>query len=179
MRYLLLIALAGCAAAEKSDWERRHEAQLAPASAATAEFKAPAYPRDRDLIEFYVAATNDFRFFIDPASVSVHDGGEVRYTLVARSSAGAQNVSYEGIRCHSAEWRLYAIGRDGGWGGRAGDWRPIQPRSVQRWHNALLREYFCPQREPIASAQEGVAALRRGGHALSQGLSGDSQREGR
>jgi hypothetical protein len=178
LRYFLLAALAGCAAAEKSDWERQHEGQLAaPAAAATAV--PPALPRERDLIEFFVAATSDFRFFVDPASISVTEGGEVRYTLVARSSAGAQNVTYEGMRCNSGEVRLYAIGRDGGWGGRAGDWRPIQPRSVQRWHNALYREYFCPQREPIATAQEGVAALRRGGHALSQGFSGDSQREGR
>lgn len=171
--------LAGCTAAEKSDWERQHAAQLETAPAPAAAVRPPAYPRESELVEFYVAASNDFRFFVDAASVSVHPGGEVRYTLVARSSAGAQNVTYEGIRCHSGEWRLYAIGRDGGWGGRAGDWRPIQPRSVQRWHNALAREYFCPQREPIASAQEGVSALRRGGNPLSQGFSGDSQREGR
>jgi hypothetical protein len=177
VRYLVLVVLAGCATADRSDWERQHEAQLAPGPAAAVN--PPGYPRERDLIEFFVAASNDFRFFVDPASLSVHDGGEIRYTLVARSSAGAQNVTYEGMRCHSGEWRLYAIGRDGAWGGRAGEWKPIQPRSVQRWHNALFREYFCPQREPIASAQEGVTALRRGGHALSQGFSGDSQREGR
>jgi hypothetical protein len=178
LRYFLLAALAGCAAAEKSDWERKHEAQLAsPAAAAPAV--PPALPRERDLIEFFVAATSEFRFFVDPASVSVHKDGEVRYTLVARSSAGARNVTYEGMRCHSVEWRLYAIGRDGGWGGRAGEWRPIEPRSVQRWHNALFREYFCPQREPIASAAEGVEALRLGGHPLAKGLSGDAQREQR
>lgn len=40
------------------------------------------------------------------------------------------------------------------------------PRSVQRWHNELYREYFCPQREPIASAAEGLQALRTGANRL-------------
>ena len=176
-RCLLILALAGCAASDKSEWERQHEAQL-PAAAAVAGVAPPAYPRERDLIEFYVAATNDFRFFIDSASISVLDKGEVRFTLVARSSAGAQNVTYEGMRCNSGEVRLYAIGQDGAWGGRASEWRPIQPRSVQRWHNALFREYFCPQREPIASAQEGVQALRSGGHTAARGFSDDIPRGG-
>ena len=177
-RCLLVLALAGCGTAgDKSDWERKHEAQLSTPAAA-ASLALPAYPRERDLIEFFVAATSDFRFFIDPPSISVTEGSEVRYTLVARSSAGAQNVTYEGMRCNSGEVRLYAVGRDGGWGGRQGEWRPIEPRSVQRWHNALYREYFCPQREPIASAQEGVQALRSGGHTAARGFSDDIPRGG-
>lgn len=130
----------------------------------------PAYPREPDLIEFFVAATSAFRFFIDPASISVGNDGVVRYTLVARSAAGARNVSYEGMRCSTGEMRLYALGRDGGWVKSAGDWRAIAPRSVQRWHNALYREYFCPQKAPIASRREGIEALRRGGHALYDDL---------
>lgn len=130
----------------------------------------PPYPGERGLIEFFVAATSAFRFFIDPASVSVGADGVVRYTLVARSAAGAQNVSYEGMRCRSGEVRIYALGRDGGWVPSEGGWRAIEPRSVQRWHNALYREYFCPQHEPIASPREGVDALRRGGHALYEAL---------
>lgn len=130
----------------------------------------PAYPGERELIEFFVAATSEFRFFIDPASISVGNDGVVRYTLVARSAAGAQNVSFEGMRCRTGEMRIYALGRDGGWVKSPGDWRAIQPRSVQRWHNALYREYFCPQKEPIASRQEGIESLRRGGHPLYEDL---------
>jgi hypothetical protein len=176
-RCLLVLALAGCGTPhDRSDWEREHASQLAPAPGAAV--KPPAYPREGDLIEFYVAATSGFRFFVDPASLSVTEGGEVRYTLVARSSAGARNITYEGMRCNSGEVRLYAVGHDGTWGGRAGDWRPIQPKSVQRWHNALFREYFCPQREPILNAQEGIAALRSGGHSAARGFSDDQPRGG-
>lgn len=89
----------------------------------------------------------------------------VRYALIARSAQGAESVSYEGIRCEEKEYRIYAIGSGGGWARRMTPWRPIEPRSVQRWHNALWREYFCPLGNPIRSAAEGVEALRRGDHA--------------
>ena len=170
----LCILIAGCGHGEKSDWERRHEERLPPAEEALA---LPAYPKTGELIEFFVAATSDFRFFIDAASLSVGSDGVVRYVLVARSLAGVDNVSFEGMRCTSAEVRTYALGRDGAWTGNPGAWRSIEPRSVQRWHNALYREYFCPQKAPIASAGEGVDALRRGGHPFSRGFSGDALKQ--
>jgi hypothetical protein len=171
---LLVLGLAACSGpTEKSDWERQHESQLPRPEDTVA---LPAYPAEQRLIEFFVAATSEFHFFVDSSSISVGTDGVVRYTLVARSSAGADNVSFEGMRCTTGEVRLYALGRDGGWVRRTGEWRAIQPRSVQRWHNALYREFFCPQREPIASREEGVYALRRGGHPMSRDMSGDIPR---
>jgi hypothetical protein len=35
---------------------------------------------------------------------------------------------------------------------------------VQRWHYALYREFFCPNRVAIADAAEGIRALEQGGH---------------
>jgi hypothetical protein len=69
------------------------------------------------------------------------------------------------MRCSTREVRLYATGRaDGTWLRRDTPWRGIEARSVQRWHNALAAEYFCPGRIPIRNPAEGVEALRRGGH---------------
>lgn len=91
--------------------------------------------------------------------------GVVRYTLVARSPQGAESVSFEGIRCGTGEVRRYATGRaDGTWLRHGTPWRPIEARSVQRWHNALAAEYFCPGGIPIGSPAEGADALRSGGH---------------
>lgn len=171
---VLAVALAGCGQTPTSDWERQQEGKLAPEAAAP----LPSFPRRADLVEFDVAATSEFRFFVDAASLSVGSDGVVRYVLVARSDAGAENVSFEGIRCATGEVRIYAIGHEGRWSGKPGEWRVIQPRSVQRWHNALYREYFCPQKAPIANASEGVDALRRGGHPLARGISDDMQRGG-
>ena len=135
----------------------------------------PPYPARGHLIEFAVSGSDGFRFFIDGASLSAGNDGVVRYVLVARSPQGAENVSFEGIRCNSAEYRIYAVGRagdrdEGSWSGRPGDWRPIAGAAVSRWHTALQREYFCPQNEPIRTAAEGVQALQRGGHPFSKGF---------
>jgi hypothetical protein len=124
----------------------------------------PAYPKRADLLPFFVSATTTFEFFIDGSAISSGDDGVVRYALVARSAQGAESVTYEGIRCDTKEYRIYATGVDERWVPRPSPWRPIEPRSIQRWHNALLREYFCPFGNPIRSAAEGVDALRRGDH---------------
>lgn len=147
----------------RSDWERKNEAQLAPAEEKLA---LPAYPGARDLIEFSAGPTSEFRFFIDPASLSVGADRVVRFTLIARSPTGAETVSYEGIRCASSEVRLYAIGRDGAWARRTGEWRKFQ--AGQRWHYVLADEYFCPLQAAIGNRDEGLDALRRGGHPFGR-----------
>jgi hypothetical protein len=176
----LLFAACGGPPAVKSDWEKANEEKLAAAEkVAAAEAAATPPSRRGELIEFFVAATSEFRFFVDASSLSVDNEGIVRYVLVARSSAGVENVSFEAIRCATHEYRIYALGRDGAWTGRPTDWRPIQPRAVSRWHNELARNYFCPQREAIIDAKEGVLALRQGGHPLTKGLSQEPRFGGR
>ena len=103
------------------------------------------------------------------------DDGVVRYTLVARSSSGAENVSYEGIRCRAGTYRVYALGSKSGapWSQRgASEWRPIEQKTLHRQHHALWREYFCPHRVPIVDAAEGADALARGGHPDRGGAGG-------
>lgn len=131
----------------------------------------PTFPQADRLIEFYVSATTTFRFFIDPQTLAAGDDGVVRYVLVARSPSGVENVWFEGIRCKSGELKQYATGRsDGTWAARRGaQWVAIDPRTMNRQHQALRREYFCPNNEAITSAAEGVDALRRGGHPDAKG----------
>jgi hypothetical protein len=129
------------------------------------EVRLPAYPKDGALVQFFVSGATSFRFFIDPASLSPgNKDGVVRYTLIARSPSGFANVTYEGIRCATGSYRIYAIGNDGRWSATDSDWRPIEAKSVQRWHNELRRNYFCPVHIPIWTTAEGLDALRRGGH---------------
>jgi hypothetical protein len=165
LRRLLLCALAALAvqAAGPAGAQRRDEEpeQVRP----EAEVRLPAYPKADGLIEFSVSGAVSFRFFIDPASVSLEPGGEVRYTLVGRSPSGVDNVSYEGIRCAAGAYRVYAHGNDGRWAAsRQSDWRRIEPRTVQRWHNELHSNYFCPPGAAVLSAGEALDALRGGGH---------------
>lgn len=161
IRWAAAVLTASCAAVAtaqmKSDWETDYEKR----NRVEDEVKLPPFPGGDGLIEFRVEGRGDFRFFIDPASISVPNDGTVRYTLVARSGAGVDNISYEGLRCSTREQRAYAFANaDRTWRPVSAPWRPAQ----QRWHYALRREYFCPVDTVIFDAAEGIDALRRGGN---------------
>ena len=161
--------LAACGASgpqQMSDWEREHPELLATAEAAKAP-TPPAAPRRENLVEFYLAPTTTFRYFIDSTSLSVfYRQKEVRYVLVARSPSGAENVSFEAIRC-SGQHRVIATGNaDGTWNERGSEWRDIPRQSDLSTPSLLSRWFFCPHNDPIQSAAEGVDALRRGGHPM-------------
>ena len=137
-----------------------------PEQAGEQALKLPAPPKDSDLIEFYAGPRATNHFFVDGKSLSVGPDGVVRYTLVIKTSGGATNVNYEGIRCADQQFKIYATGcADGTWAvNRIGDWRPIENKLVNDHHAALNRDFFCPIGSPIGSADEGLNALRQGKH---------------
>jgi hypothetical protein len=164
---LFLLALLGVAATSvwaqiKSDWELKNEDRLKQSQ----ELSVPPPRLEKSrLVEVKstLFGDSDFRFFVDPESVSVAEDRIVRYVLVARSPGGAENITFEGIRCPS-DYRIYAVGRpDGTWSGRPSEWRPIvrDPRVSQA---TLARQYFCPGRSAIVTNEEGRKAVRAGGH---------------
>lgn len=172
MRFLFaLLLLAGCSTrpAEQSEWERENR-KPAPEEV---QVELPAYPAPARLVEFDMNSAGDFHYYIDPATLSVDNKeGIVRYVLVARSSNGIQNVSYEGLRCETAEHRFYAFGRpDGTWSRSRADWRSLQ--QGQPLQRVLYADYFCPQKVAILNAAEGVRALRDGGHPFAKGFGGE------
>jgi len=129
------------------------------------EATLPDFPKDEDLLEFYVSAGTANRFYIDGKSISPGADGVVRFALVVRTAGGATNTSFEGIRCGTLETRLYAIGSKGVWvPARNSAWNPIENKPINRHHAALSRDYFCPSMVPIQTAEEGRDALRRGKH---------------
>jgi hypothetical protein len=171
---LALLATAGTAAAQNTNeprdvtantrsgaWEERQRGDPNDSGVVL-----PALPKNQNLIEFWVSNSTAFRFFIDAASLSVDQEGVVRYILVARSPSGVANISFEGMRCTAGTYKIYAYERDGSWSAAAAsEWRPIEPNAVQRWHNELRLRYFCANRRgSLQSREEGLDALRRGGH---------------
>lgn len=128
-----------------------------------AEAALPEYPKPENLVELYVSAATSNKFLVDAKSISVGEDGIVRYAIVVKTSGGATNISFEGIRCKTKERRLYAFGRsDGTWSkARSQDWTGIRPGGYQA---VLFREYFCPGGVAIFRAEEGVGALKQGGH---------------
>jgi hypothetical protein len=164
---VFVLVLAACAAPpEMSDWERENALKQAPREA---DVPPPPFPDRAKLIEFPLADAGGFRFFVDGSTLSVGKEGIVRYVLVAQSPSGVQNVTYEALRCAAAEYRIYASGQsDRTWVPSPTTWQPL--RNARRWQVALYREYFCPQKAAIRDRDEGVRALRAGGHPFSKGL---------
>lgn len=127
------------------------------------EVKLPDYPKPQDLIEFDAGAATANRHFVDATTLSVGADGVVRYVAVVKTSGGATNVSFEGIRCVAREHKLFAFGRsDGSWSpARVPSWQRIRRGSYQ---SMLYSDYFCPKHVILRKAEEGIDALRRGGH---------------
>lgn len=129
-----------------------------------AEFALPAPPDDAALREIEFADASRNRVLIDERSVTVGDDEVVRYVLVVRTPGGAQNVTFEGIRCAVGGWRMYASGRtDGGWSiARDAGWQPIVNTSYNRARAALAKDYFCDGGVPPRDRNEVLQRLRDG-----------------
>jgi len=129
------------------------------------EYALPAAPGEASLRPFFVSSASPNRFLIDEDTLSVSDDGVVRYVLVVRTPGGAQNVTFEGIRCGAGAWRIYATGRpDGEWvPTRNGDWRPIVDTSYNRSRAALALDYFCDGPAPPRDRAEVLRRLHDSG----------------
>ena len=125
----------------------------------------PPYPKAENLIEFIVSSATRNRHFIDAASISVGEDKVVRYTVVIEAAGGAKNVLFEGMRCATAEHRLYAYGHpDGTWAkARNANWEGIKLRSLLYHYKALYESYFCPGGINVRDAKEAARNLREGG----------------
>ncbi len=105
----------------------------------------PAAPKRDALLRYEVSATSSMRFELDPTSITIVDGDTVRFTSVITSPSGVSNVSYEGIRCKSAERKLYASGRpDSSWNAFPdAAWRQISSAGSNSYHATLFKDFFC------------------------------------
>ena len=129
------------------------------------EVQLPAFPESSNLIQFQVGAVSDTKFMIDGASLSVGSDEVLRYTVVVESSTGARNISYEGMRCSTAERRFYAFGQsDRTWSKAKGNqWVKIRG-TTNNHHVELFATYFCPNGPFfVRDAGDMLRALRQGG----------------
>lgn len=126
------------------------------------EVQLPPFPDDANLIPFSVGALADTRFLVDGNSLMVGADGVVRYSVLVISASGARNISYEGMRCATAERRLYAFGRaDKTWSkARNSQWVRIRGGSNNHIVE-LYSNYFCkPGSSGVASADDARRILR-------------------
>ncbi len=127
-----------------------------------ATLELPEMPAERDLIPFRVGPGASAAFYVDGRSLQLGSDGIVRYTLLVRAAGGAENLSYEGIRCETAERKLYAIGRGASeWVlPRNAEWQRISDNSLNRQHAVLAKEFFCPPGSVLPTRDEILGLLR-------------------
>ena len=139
---------------------------------AEVEVQLPAFPETENLIPFRVGYHTDTKYLIDGNSLSLGADGVIRYTLLVISASGARNVSYEGLRCTTAERRVYAFGRsDKTWSkARSNQWARLQG-STNNHYVDLFSNYFCVLGDPyVRSADDARRVLRSGGRAPATSL---------
>lgn len=165
VRTLLVLAVllaAGAASAQYADLDRVDWAEDAPPPPPSYETSA--------LIELEMPRGSAIRMGIDPATLRINpDHSVVRYVVVARGPS-AVNASYEGIRCSTAEYRVYARQVQGdAWQPSSDDgWKPMlgQSGTLVRHPLQLARGGLCDGPAVRASVADMVRALRSGNEAL-------------
>jgi hypothetical protein len=138
-------------------------AQLAPVDPDWREAEAPPPPalKLEGLIPIEMPRSA-LRFGVDPASVSLGSDGVVRYVVVATSDAGAVNALYEGLRCNSGEFKVYARHTPGsGWSvAKDSPWRSLHDGKTASHSLIIARHGACIGRGANRSAAQIVRDLR-------------------
>jgi hypothetical protein len=143
----VLLAAPGIAASlYNSDWSK-FESDFEENTKTWQEIQAqlPPAPKPENLVEVKLDSSTRNKLLIDATSLSSGDDGVVRYTAIIRSPTGAENISFEGMRCENGERKLYAFGRpNGDWSrNRYAKWEPIQARLAGGYHRELFFHYLC------------------------------------
>lgn len=91
-------------------------------------------------------------YFFDPDSLTLGRDGVTRLTLVTRHNGGSETVTHEGIRCKTAQYRLYGIGNDGQWvEPKRNPWRPIPLGRYKSLRSELYVSVLCKEGFPMAA----------------------------
>ena len=131
------------------------------------EVALPSYPQDSALLEFAPRRNSANHFYIDRDSISIGSDRVIRYSTVIKSPSGAINTSYEGLRCKTSEYKIYAFGSGKSEWAKVPDvqWRYI-PRVSPEFRFALYKDYFCDL-EAIAGRNEKDLIANLAGNPLN------------
>lgn len=162
-----MLAIAAGTLAQTNDNDNDLDAYFAKKEAARKNWQESAYtlppaPQDSDLATYPVSATTTLTFAVDTKTLTTTPDGLVRFTSVITSPQGARNVTFEGIRCETYEYRIYATGNpDGTWiPSRDTAWHRIRGYSANGYQGALYRDYFCENKLVRGSAKTIAHNLR-------------------
>lgn len=154
---LLLLACAGKPFKDEFESDKPWVEQLT---------QLPAYPDAKNLMAFDAGSATSNQYLVDTTSIKIGEDGVIRFSLVIKSSTGALNVSYEGIRCATRERKVYALGRDDKtWAQpRVSEWQRLDFVRQFYAQGELSKNIFCPHRQIVSTPEEAIQALKAGMH---------------
>jgi hypothetical protein len=120
--------------------------------------KTPAYPEQDNLLYFPVdAGDSRFKFAVDGKSLSVGEDRVVRFSVVIESTTGVQNTMFEGIRCATGEYKIYAYGTSDKKfvDAKRSKWKPIEfgVSGSMAYRRQLHTYFFCSANLPLKQAE--------------------------
>ncbi len=127
------------------------------------DIELPKEGPSNDLRPFYVSNTTTLSFAIDAKSLSIGQDDVIRYIVVITSPSGAQQATYEGIRCEKYESRHYAtyqISEKRWVRNPYSKWEIIHGGSRNRYHAALVQDAFCDFKNPRRNREEILRLLK-------------------
>ena len=106
-----------------------------------------------------------FKFYVDISTVQISDNDVVRMTLLAVSPKGSNNLTHEGFRCSTGEYKLYATA----WSFNS-DWMPMKnplwlvtnKKTPSRYRYDLLESYICSGRIIFEGQEELRLRFKKG-----------------
>ncbi|MDP3873861.1 MAG: CNP1-like family protein [Methyloversatilis sp.] len=156
---MLCLSITG-AGAQITDWQKpepyRGQEAGEPGELKEDDFALPDVRQATDWVEFHVGSETRNRYFVARASISVGKDEVTRFISRVLTAGGAETVSVEGIRCATAERRLYAHLRTGaGWvSPRAVQWSPVYTGNrFNAYHYALFDGLICSGDRPQKPSQ--------------------------
>lgn len=135
---------------------------LMPADPDWREETVPPPPavRSEGLIPLEIPGSS-LRFGVDPASIAIGNDRIVRYVVVASASSGAVNALYEGIRCNTGQFKVYARYTPAGWTATPDvQWRSLHEPPISRHSLQVARQGICVGNGTNTSVTQMVRDLR-------------------
>ena len=106
----------------------------------------PPPPQKNQFSLFQTTSQSGFQFFVDVSSIQLGEDGVVRMVLLTVSPKGSENITYEGFRCETAEYKFYAssFGFDKAWMPvKNPRWRGAFYQTANGYRGDLLKYYIC------------------------------------
>ncbi len=122
---------------------------------------APSFST-QNLLTLSGGTFSTLRLGVDPATLAIGSDGVVRYVLVAINSAGKASGLYEGIRCTTAESKLYArYNSESGWVSvKEPQWQSLFESGPSKHSLRLARSGICAGATANGSVQQIIKDLQ-------------------